>query len=78
MLWNKKMLNQGLNFLCRKCSGFTDNNEVGEATIDGDVIEKVATFSYLVDVRRSGPKSFYCKIKMWVEKLRNIAKEFCR
>ena len=48
MLWNRKvlMLTKVKDFVCRKCSCFTDSIEVDvKVTTDSDVIEKVAKFS---------------------------------
>ena len=43
----RKCLTKVVDFAFRKCSGFTGSTEVNEeVTIDSDIIEKVAKFSY--------------------------------
>ena len=54
MLWHTKVPLQGSRF-GRKCSGFTGGTFAGEeVTLDGDVLELVAKFSYLGDVLSYG------------------------
>ena len=57
MVWNKKVLSQGrlVDFVYKKCSGFTGTNQVvEEVAINGDVLAKMAKFLYLGDVLSSG------------------------
>ena len=44
-------LRQQVDFVCRKCSHFTSRTYAdGEVTLNGDVIENAAKFSFLRDV----------------------------
>ena len=55
MLWHTKRISKAVDFVCRKCSGFTGSTYADEeVTLNGDVIEKVAKFLYFVDVLSSG------------------------
>ena len=60
----QKCLAKVIYFVCSKCVSFNDSIEVNkEVTLDGDVMEKVAKFSYLWDVLSFGegvPRSCYC------------------
>ena len=64
-----------VDFVCRKCSGFRGCTYADEeGTLDGDVIEKVAKFSYLLGVLSSGgegrsARSCHCKNRMRMEKV---------
>ena len=56
MIW-KKCLSKVADFVFRNCLYFTGSAYADEkVTLDGDVMEKTAEFSYLRDVLSSGRK----------------------